>query len=97
MSSKEKEDLQLTAKTIIMKQVNRPRDIYMLSNKNNNRLTYQKLQHDSESEGEDDRQRVGAVNGESGSQPIVFPREVVARDSSETLVDHLQRPPSPTL
>ena len=94
MSSREKDELQLTAKGIKMKLENRPRDIYVLSNKSNNRLTYEKLCHDSGSEGEEEAHgmKVGIENGESGSQPLLF-----ARDSSETLVGREQRPPSPTL
>ena len=68
MSNKEKEELQLTAKGLCrMKMTNRPRDIYVLSHAGNTRFNYQKLRHDSESEGDDVVGVDGGENGESGS------------------------------
>ena len=71
MTNKEKYALQNRAIGILNEKKNRPRDIYVFSNRNSG-LAPVILQHDSESEGENEAH---GENGESGSQPIVFERK----------------------
>ena len=71
--------MQIRAKGILNDNMIGKRDIYVLSSRG---VAQQKLKHDSESEGE------AGVNGESGSQPILFKKEPIER---------LKLPPSPTM
>ena len=92
MTSAERQELQARARGILFDTGgSRRRDIYVLSNRGSNRLTHQKLQHDSESEGECDGNVADGENGESGSQPILF-----KKDTRETSLNY-HPPLSPTM